>query len=408
MHLFIMLVLSLFLYDCAGTLHEGRTERTGGYLILDITKGLPQDGLWRQNIELFDMDKDGLLDIIAPPPRKADKDRRRPFVFLQTGGGWIEGRYRFPEIEDYDYGAVAVGDVNNDGWPDIALASHNKRILLLLNDGKGGFTEADFPSGDFKSRTAGFADLNHDGYVDLVALSEFPSPDQKEKGRTSRTQGILIGLNKQGKGWDINVMKEGSQFFGDSLFLGDINGDGNLDIAVAPMTAVKGDKKMIWIGDGRGSFRHLPADLAGDRIPTDVRTGDIDGDGRDEVVLKLSGMGQDAVITISVSKFTGEMWIDLTSDLKLEAAPVKFDLADIDSDGRAELIILSTGGLHVYKYTGMGWAEIVSYSIPSADTEGAHDIRAGRQADGSWLIVYNLGSEASGNRGIRAFLLRHE
>lgn len=412
MHLFILLIVSLFFYSCAGVTYEIRSEKTPAPAIIDMSNGLPQDGLWRQNIALFDMNGDGLLDIITPPMRKADTGNRRPFIFIQSNDGWIKGNYSFPDLKDYDYGAVAVGDINKNGLPDIVLASHGKRIIVLMNDGRGGFTEVGFPAKDFRSRTIGLADINNNGYLDIVALSEFAlhrmgtTGRDQMGGKSVQIQGILTAINKQGKGWDISIIREGDQFFGDSLSVGDINGNGNKDIIVTPLTTIKEYKKMIWLGDGMGNFEHYSADFTGDMIASDAGTGDIDGDGRDEIILKLSGVGPDAEIMISIFKLTEEGLIDMTYNLKPEATPIVFDLADIDGDGRDEIIILSTKGLHIYRYIGEAWAEIMSHPIPSMDTEGAFDIKVGQQGDGSWLIAYNLGSEFRGNTGIRAFLLR--
>jgi len=406
MPLIILLLLSLMFYDCSGIVKERKGEGTSSFHIIDRVDGLPGEGLWRQNIALFDMNGDGLLDIITPPPRKAEEGKRKPFIFIQSHGKWIEGDYAFPQLADYDYGSVAVGDLNRDGKPDVVLASHGKRIIALLNDGKGGFTEADFPDKDFKSRTLGLADINNDGWLDIVALSEFPEQKSKEQGSNQQAQGLLIGLNKQGRGWDVNILREESQFFGDSLSVGDINGDGNKDLVIAPLTTIRAYKKLLWFGNGKGNLEYYSADPTGDMITSKTGTGDVDGDGRDEIIFILSNTGKKTEIQISVFKFTAEGLIDITYDLKPKDVPIVFDLADIDSDGRDEVILLSKDGLHIYRYSGKAWAEIAGYPIPSMDTEGAFDIKIGRQTDGSWLIAYNLGSESRGNTGIRAFLLK--
>ena len=65
--------------------------------------------------------------------------------------------------------AAAAGDIDNDGHPDLFLAGH-----LLKGDGKGGFSDvtaaSGLPSAEFaEAGSVGFADLDHDGDLDLVA-----------------------------------------------------------------------------------------------------------------------------------------------------------------------------------------------------------------------------------------------
>lgn len=408
MRFVIFLGLSLFFFGCAGTAYESRPEQIPPFKIADISNGLPEYGLWRQNIALFDMNGDGLMDIVAPPPRKADAEKKRPFIFVQSKDGWIEGEYRFPHLEDYDYGAVVVGDINRDGQPDIVLACHSSRIIVLINDGAGGFAEADFPlKQDFKTRAVELSDINNDGYPDIIAVSEFPpSPQGTQGSRPSQVQGILVGINKQGNGWDLNIIKAGDQFFGDSLSMGDINGDGIKDVIIAPLTTIKANKKVAWLGDGKGGFQHHDADFLGEMSAFNAGSGDLDGDGRDEMVLKLAGAGKGAEIKISVFKFSPEGLTDITYDLKPKAEPAVFDLAEIDGDGRDELLILSREAIHLYKFSGNAWAQIVSHPLPSADTKVVYDVKIGRQGDGSWIIAYNLGSETGEKTGIKAFSLK--
>jgi hypothetical protein len=80
---------------------------------------------------------------------------------------------------------VAVGDVNNDGWPDFFLASHNGGNVLFLNDGHGKFREApgsrrlfawNGSGGDNMIAGACFADVNRDGLLDLVIGQHYKQP----------------------------------------------------------------------------------------------------------------------------------------------------------------------------------------------------------------------------------------
>ena len=63
--------------------------------------------------------------------------------------------------------AVVVGDFNDDGKPDLAVASYDNAVSVLLNQGDGTFgTEITFAVGNAVSLAAG--DLNGDGLLDLA------------------------------------------------------------------------------------------------------------------------------------------------------------------------------------------------------------------------------------------------
>ncbi len=418
--------LLFLLSGCAGTAVQRSGETAGGeeslFRIEDISKGLPEEGLWRQNVELVDIRGDGSPAIITPPPRKAKPEKKRPFVFEWDSKGerWVEGNLRFPPLEDYGYGGIAVGDINNDGRLDIALAVHSGRIILLMNDGKGGFTEAPFPMPkDFRSRTIALADLNGDGLLDVIAFSEFPPlvqgkgpQDKMNRDLLHKPVGIAVGINKSGGEWDVRRIEGSDMLFGDSLAVGNVTGGPTKDLLVAVYSTLQTiSDKVLWTGDRNGnfSFKEHTTDALKGYVATSVKTGDIDGDGRDEAVFLLAPIeGRASKMELKAYKWTGEALKEIPSDPELKSRPIAFSLFDIDGDGRQELIVLCEDGLHVYKYDGKGWPEIASRAIPSVDTIGAYDLAAGKRSDGSVIIVYNLGHEfergSTGNHtGLKAF-----
>ena len=411
---FAIIIAFLFLFGCAGTLQSPRA-RINSLGLADISGGLPREGLWREKIALADMYGDGYLDIVAPPPRKAEKAEDLPHIFLRDRkeGRWQKGAFTFPTVQDYGYGGIAVGDINRDGYLDIVLAVYSGRIILLENNKSNGFIERPFPVNvQFHSRTVEISDINGDGWPDIIALSEAPAG-----GKSSGPQEILAGINKEAKGWDVKTLEGSRGLFGDSMAVADIKGDGKKDIIIAPMIAKKDEKKLIWFGDGKGDFKPYEGDLRshegdlsgyeGDLLASFVRAGDLDGDGKDEVVLKVSTFGKGAKVFLSAHRWTGAGFADISKGLEAVKNPIVFDLSDVDGDGKKELIVLSTDGIRIYKYMDKGWVERGYYELSPAETSGASDLRAGRNRDGSLLIVYNLGDEGETlNRGIRAYLMK--
>ena len=407
---YLIAVIALsFLFSCATAVQQpgGKINSLG---VTDISEGLPADGQWRQNIALADMDGDGLLDIVAPPPRKAKEEENMPHVFLRGQSGWKKVSYTFPTLGDFGYGGIAVGDMDGDGYPDIVLAVHDRRIILLKNDGGKGFTERPFAVKEpFRSRTVEMSDINADGRLDIIALSSAAfSPG------SYKPNGILLAIKSGDMGWDMKILEGSAGLFGDSMAVADVKGTGKKDIIIAPLMANREDATPVWFGDGEGNFRPYKGDViaeyaTGNVVPSFVRAGDLDADGKDELVFKVSGFGVEPRSYLAAYKWDGEGFANISGGLEAVQNPVVFNLADADGDGKKELIVLSIEGMRIYKYTGRGWIERGQYELSFAETAGASDLKAGRNGDGSFLIVYSLGLEGEDhNRGLRAYLMNPE
>jgi len=404
----IIFFIPFFFFGCASVSKEV-SERMDLLTTADISSGLPREGLWRENLVLYDMNGDGFLDIVAPPPRKAAAGWDKPFIFMWDAPGkkWIAGKYVSFEKGGYSYGGIAVGDLNGDGYPDLALAQHGRKsgIVLFMNDRGRDFIESPLPvKEEFYSRSLVFSDINGDGFPDVIAASETPfSAEYKAKG-------ILVGINREGKDWDVKLVEDSVGLHGDSIAVGNLRGEGRRDIAFAILSPAKGEQKLIWFGDGKGGFSNFGGDLfTDDVLPVIARTGDVDGDGRDEAAFGLAQMGggEREKGRVAVMKWTGNGFEDISSGLNLEGYLIAFDLADIDGDGRSELVILTDSGINIYKYDKMGWNKIGQFSVPPTDISKVTDLRAGRNKDGSVIIVYNLGKYETDdpNQGIKAYLI---
>lgn len=158
-------------------------------------------------VALFDYNCDGLLDIflvnggrIVSPMRQPENfDRSDPRywnrLFRQNKDGSFTDVTKAAGLAnagDHNYGmGVAVGDYDNDGYPDLFLTSYGRNILYH-NNGDGTFTDVTAKAGVAGggwSTSAGFFDYDNDGHLDLFVARymEWDTRRSKTCGGSWRT-----------------------------------------------------------------------------------------------------------------------------------------------------------------------------------------------------------------------------
>lgn len=167
--------------------------------------------------------------------------------------------------------AAAVGDFDGDGATDLALANADaRRVSIAFGDGSGGFVTARLAATGRGVHSLATGDVNGDGSTDVVALG---AGDGTLNVHVNRG-GVLQPAAPQG------YMRSG-----DALRLADLDGDGALD-AVCVRDTDLGTVIDVAFGDGRGAFvrRAEVAPWPVGASPGDLWVGDLDGDGRLELV----------------------------------------------------------------------------------------------------------------------------
>jgi hypothetical protein len=128
-----------------------------GTFTLKSTTSTPSGGY----VALGDFNHDGKLDFVTSGNLLA----------LGNGDGTFQTPVPYiPNPLSGGFSNLAVGDINNDGWPDVVLtntAYPEQKLYVLLNNQQGGFTSV--PT-DFGGSTvqAILADMNADGNLDLI------------------------------------------------------------------------------------------------------------------------------------------------------------------------------------------------------------------------------------------------
>lgn len=205
--------------------------RAAGPRFERLDAGLPTTGQWRNGFDLADVDGDGHVDLIHGPPRRGE---RVPTLFRGSGDGrFVPSLPGLFAEAPFDYGDAAAADLDGDGRVDLAFAVHLGGVTAFLAGPDGDFLrsveglELRSPGAvDFSSRAFEAADWNGDGRIDLVALGEGPA-----RGSPHPRRGLAVFLNLE-SGWR-RAPGPDDRAFGDSLALGDLDGDGRTDAVVA-------------------------------------------------------------------------------------------------------------------------------------------------------------------------------
>jgi hypothetical protein len=344
-------------------------------------KGLPTRGQWRHGLALADMNGDGHLDIVHGPARKSGG---QPVIFLGDGkGNWKQWTaVSFPPVP-FDYGAAAVADLNGDGRQDLVIASHLKGVTAMLGDGKGHFTlwskgiefaTEGATSPAFSSRAVQIVDWNGDGRPDILAAGEGPrlavgrsEGVGSEFNRGSR--GLRVYVNNGDGSWG-KIDEEGNSSFGDSLALGDFNGDHHLDFAMA--ISILGYRGLIGESRPDGTWqRSNVAELRPSAIVQAVAAADLNGDGRDDLAVSYASneLGTwRSGIDILYSRADGNWERRALANQESPEGLFALAFGDLDGDGARDLVGLTAkGDAWVFLGDGKGWFTREDGAVPKGD-----------------------------------------
>jgi uncharacterized protein (TIGR03437 family) len=236
--------------------------------------------------------------------------------------------------------ALAVGDFNGDGNPDLAVTSAGLPgfITVLLGDGTGAFVQTPGSPISVNAYPADLAvgDFNGDGRADLVVPNV-------------RGTNVVVLLGDGSGGFRESpaspVVAEYGPF---AVVVADFNGDGRADFAVTNSL----QKISVLLGNGDGSFvTSAGSPFAVGVEPEWMASGDFNGDGIADLVVSNYGSNN---VTILLGDGAGYFTQSPSGPLSVGTSPRSPAVADFNGDGNADLAIPCGGDNRVILFLGDG------------------------------------------------------
>ncbi|MFD6335933.1 FG-GAP-like repeat-containing protein [Streptomyces sp. NPDC060131] len=313
--------------------------------------GAPQsDARFGSALALGDMDGDGYAElVVGASGANAGGVKGAGSVTIVFGSpGGLSARaitFHSPSLTTHQGfgGGLALGDFNGDGLQDLAVPDGDRvDIVLGAKDLRSTpsprITRSGPPGGGAGTQGISTGDVNGDGFDDLVTVAHFDDP--ADQGTLGVLPGSKTGLKGSSLGRDISL-----PFAGYTAVAGDINGDGKDDVV---------------IGTGFG-------------------------DGPDDYLLRTFPGSADGLDAARAVAFKGGAY---NSD--------RVHLADINGDGHADLLVGDTqapdsdgfrdAGALVVATGGPEWLDSAERTV-SLDTTGVTGVAENGDRFGSALAV---------------------
>lgn len=226
---------------------------------------------------------------------------------------------------------LAMGDLNDDGSLDLVTVNNaDNDVSVALGDGRGNFTRAarsPFAVGPSPYPLA-LGDVNNDGHPDIVATTTATGPQRAQQLPFSRALTLLLADGRGGFRSSLLPLRTGEPWF---VVIGDVNGDTKPDLLV---THHERSELTVLLGDGRASFRE------GSRSPFDfghavwqMALEDVNRDGKADVIA-ASGDG----VRVLLGDGQGEFKPAPHSPFLTGKGAWRLAVNDLNGDGKLDII----------------------------------------------------------------------
>jgi gliding motility-associated-like protein len=310
-------------YIIGGSLDGGNVFSTGSYPIC---------------ADIGDLDGDGKLDLVV-----ANNADGTVSIFRNTSNS---GTITFNTRVDFTIGSnpydVAIGDIDGDGKPDIAITNNgNNTVSVLRNTStpgsitSGSFAaKVDFTTGANPSQVA-ISDIDGDGKNDLIVnnlddntvslFRNISSPGSITSGSLASSIDFATGSRPYG------------------VAVSDLDGDGKKDLVVTNNGSATVSVFRNISNPGpitSGSLASKVDFITGDE-PYGLSIGDIDGDGRPDLAVACYNGGVSVLRNTSINGSITNNSFASKADFGAAPGPADVVIGDLDRDGKPDLLIVT-------------------------------------------------------------------
>lgn len=323
---------------------------------------------WRAvSVVAADVNGDGKLDLLVANRCATDQNctaenfeigRGAVGVLLGNGDGTFQTAQAYLS-GGYAATTIAAADVNNDGRVDLVVA-HNcgdigcdgrTVVGVLLGNGDGTFQPSvSYSAGGYGGFWSNYGvvavalgDFNGDGKVDIAVANELAQKNRFDKG--DALVGILLG-NGDGTFQTAKMYDSGDAAYAVSVTVGDVNRDGKLDLVVGHADHhFEGQSTVgVLLGNGDGTFRTAQTYSSHGYIAHSIALEDINGDGKvDMLVGNLwQRVNQGRRSVVALLLGNGDGTFAGAQRISSEWGPSTLALSDVNRDGKPDFLVMQS------------------------------------------------------------------